>query len=106
MSLIIDKNHPDYEMEIYLMKGDKDDLYVIQDRPFAAGNLSWIEYDVETQLMHFIMDDGDLRDFGIEIDIAFAPNLKDQTSLPIALIQNSLFIDGAQFPLIVHGGHA
>lgn len=101
--MIIDKNHPDYEMEIYLMKGEKDDLYVIQDRPFSAGLLSWVEYDVETGMMNFIMDDGDLRDFGIEIDEKFAPNLKDYQTIPIALIQNSLFVEGGQFPLIVHG---
>ena len=104
-NIVINKNHPDYDMEIYLMRGIQGGLYIIQDRPFSAGILSWVEYDHENGMLNFIMDDGDIRDFGMPISPEFAEDLVEYKNILIALIQNSLYVDGAEFPLIVHGGH-
>ncbi len=87
------------------MKSDTGNLYIAQDRPFSSGTLSWIEFDKDNNQLNFIMDDGDIRDFGISVNPDFASILSDYKNIPIALVKNSLFVDGAEFPLIIHGGY-
>lgn len=103
--MIIQKDHPDYDMEIYMIKGETGKVYIIHDRPFKMGAPSWLEYDLETGYINFIMDDGNIRDFGIAIDTDFAPDIKNYNDITMALVKNSIYVDGAKYPLIIHGGH-
>jgi len=72
--MVINKSHPDYDMEVALIHDHNDLLYIIHDKPFS-NILSWVEYDTQTGMLNFIMDDGNLQDFGIPISDQYKNNL-------------------------------
>lgn len=86
------------------MHGDDGKIYVLHDRAFQK-ELSWIEYNVTTGQMEFIMEDGDLRDFGIPIDPNFGKHLQNIHTIPVAEIENGEYKDGNYFPLIMRTEH-
>ena len=103
-SIPIDTNtpdNPDFEIEGYLMKGSDDHVYFLHDRPFQK-MLSWVEYDVSTSQLNFIMEDGDLRDFGIPVLPQFSEHLKVMEEIAVAEITGGKYKDGNNFPLIIH----
>jgi hypothetical protein len=57
---------------------------------------------VATSQLNFIMEDGDLRDFGIPVKPEFAQYLKVMEEMPMAEIQDGKYKDGNNFPLIIH----
>jgi len=99
--MIIAKDHPDYDMEVALIHDQDDLLYIIHDKPFT-NTLSWVEYDIETGMLNFIMDDGALQDFGIPISSQYKDNLSVMPEIAIAYLNKGEFQSGFEYPLIVH----
>lgn len=96
-------DHPDMRIEVYMALGDDDNVYIIHDKPFQK-TLSWIEYDSEEHKLDFIMEDGDLRDFGIPVNPSFQPHLINTETIAVAEVDNGVLKNGGMFPLMKHGG--
>jgi hypothetical protein len=62
----LDNMHPDLDMVVKLFVTSEGELCIFHDRPFSK-DLSWLEYDARSHMVDFVMDDGDLRNFGIEV---------------------------------------
>ncbi len=94
-------DNPDFDLEVYIALGDDDLVYILHDEKFQK-ELSWIEYDIKEKRIDFIMEDGDLRHFGISIKPAYEPYLKTMSSIAIAHVNNGKYIDGNMYPLMIH----
>lgn len=99
--------NPDADMAIECVLTDNNPenqghlVWIFHDRPFLKV-LSWIEYDLKTSRIDFVMEDGDVRNFGIYIDAAFKPYMQNSYVLPVILKEGDEPIDGTTYPLIVH----
>jgi threonyl-tRNA synthetase len=98
--------HPDLKIKVELYVNDRAEAIVFYDRPFNK-QLSWLEYDLDDDRMDFVMEDGDIRNFGIPID----PKLKKylQNSHQVLMVktddksgQKIEAVEGEYFPIIIH----
>jgi hypothetical protein len=96
-------NFPDEGMNIDYFVTNDVEVCVMHDRPFAK-TLSWVEYDIASSRLDLIMEDGDIRNFGIPV----APHLKAyfMNTQTVYVIQLNLEDHAAEatleLPLIVH----
>lgn len=94
---------PDMNMKVELYVNDRAEAFIFHDKPFAK-QLSWLEYDLDEDKMDFVMNDGDVRNFGIPVD----PKLKKylQNSFQILMVQmdeeSGDPVEGDYFPIIIH----
>ena len=95
--------HPDLAMEVDLYVHEVGDINIFHNKPFQK-ELSWIEFDVQTNKIDFVMDDGDLRDFGIPIDPKFSTYLQNTQLISVVLFEDDEPTQEVQLPLITHGG--
>lgn len=94
-------HHPDLDMEVYFTLHDDGDGFIIHDRPFQQ-TLSWIEYDTTNGRLDFIMDDGDVRNFGIPVAPEFGVYLRNIQNIAIVLMIEGKAVGGEELPLIIH----
>lgn len=93
----------DMDMTVDLFISDAAAVCVIHDRPFSK-ILSWLEYDSRTNMVDFVMEDGDLRNFGIPVD----PKLRAyfHNTHHVRVIQmnptTKKVENGQELPLIIH----
>ena len=101
-------DNPDADMEVYcVLSEDVPEVlghlvWIFHDKPFTK-TLSWIEYDLTNNRLDFILEDGDIRNFGIPVDPSFRPYLQNSQVLPVMLTdRNDEPVDGETYPLIIH----
>ena len=95
-------HHPDLDMEVDLFVDTDTLVYIFHDVPFQK-EVSWLEYDVETQKLDFIMDDGDIRNFGTTVSIDIKPFIEKSDAICIAQRDGLEIINHSAVPLIRHG---
>lgn len=95
-------HHPDFDMELYYAMDTNCTVYVYHNRPFQK-ELSWLEYNLDTDSLDFIMDDGDIRNFGIAVDKSYGAYLQNNHCVAV-ILQNAEGqpVSGESVPLIVH----
>ena len=95
-------HHPDLDMELYYVMDANCAVYVYHNQPFRK-ELSWLEYNLDTQSLDFIMDYGDIRNFGIPVDSHYGKYLQNNHAVSVVL-ENAQGepISGESIPLIVH----
>jgi len=94
---------PDKSMKVELIVNDAAEAFVFHDKPFTK-QLSWLEYDLDNSKLDFIMNDGDIRNFGIPVDPHLSKYL--QNSFQVLMVQmdekTGEPVEGDYFPLIIH----
>lgn len=60
----------DGDMKVELVVNDRAEAAVLHNKPFTK-KLSWLEFDLDSNRLDFVMNDGDIRNFGIPVH----PNL-------------------------------
>jgi hypothetical protein len=95
-------SHPDMKMEVYGATHDDGDIFILHDRPFHQ-ELSWVEYDKTDSRIDFIMDDGNIRNFGINVPSEFGEKLKKLDTVSVILTRDQIAVSGEDYPLIMHG---
>ena len=93
--------YADMDMVVHCVLGNGIEVCVFHDRPFSK-TLSWLEYDMGTSRLDFILEDGDIRNFGIPIDKAFGRYLQNMQSISVILRKGNAMVDGETYPLILH----
>lgn len=95
--------HPRMGVRTELLVNDRAEAILLHDKPFDT-EISWFEYDLDSSRLEFIMEDGDIRDFGIAIDRQLAKYL--QNTYQILLVQvdkeSGEYEEEEYFPLIIH----
>jgi hypothetical protein len=94
--------HPEAGMNVYYIVDKNNAVYIFHDKPFMK-ELSWIEYDVDRSSLDFIMDDGDIRNHGIQIDKQYGAHLQNNHAISVILENESgQPVSGESIPLIIH----
>lgn len=93
----------DMDMEVELVVNERAEAMVLHDKPFTK-SLSWLEYDLDTSKLDFIMNDGDIRNFGIPVDPKLAKYL--QNAFQVLMVhmdkKSGEPVEGDFYPLIIH----
>ena len=94
-----ENNHLDIEVAI------KEDgrVVVFHNKPFK-NELSWFEFDLETNKLDFVLDDGDIRDIGLPLSSAVAKHMQNSHQILMVLLDNDTgeAKEGNYIPLIIH----
>lgn len=93
----------DMDMMVDMFISDESEVCILHDKPFTK-TLSWIEYDTQTSKVEFILEDGDIRNFGIPIDRKYRAYFHN-THIVNLLQWNPATKEvesGMELPLIVH----
>jgi hypothetical protein len=78
-------------------------VVVFHDKPFKK-DISWFEFDLDTNKFDFIMDEGDLRDFGMPLDKSVAVHMQNSHQILMVLLDDDTgeAKEGNYVPLIIH----
>lgn len=82
--------------------GNSGAAYVVIDREFNKP-VSWFELDAQNGRLEFIMEDGELRNFGVRLLPEINKHLMFATTITLALMNEDELLDAQELPLIVHG---
>jgi hypothetical protein len=95
------QSHPDMDMDVEISVYDPENIFIFHDKPFRD-ELSWVEYDVASGRIDFIMNDGDLRNFGILIKDDVGQYLRDIHTICVALVDEDDVLSDVELPLVTH----
>lgn len=98
------KNNPDKDLAITVYVTDKSEVCFFHDKPFSQP-LSWLEYNPDTGIVEFVMEDGDVRNYGIPLPLEYRPAV---VSSKIAYVihknpETRKVLGGKDLPLITRG---
>ena len=93
----------DDDMRVELAVNDRAEAIVFHNKPFAK-IISWLEFDLDTSRLTFIMDDGDSRDFGIPVHPKLARYMQNAFQVLMVYMEDSSDepIEGGYIPLMIH----
>lgn len=91
--------HPDMDIALHMVVASNRTVCVLYDKPFTK-ELSWVEYDAAENRLDFIMDDGDVRNFGIPVPGDIQPYMHEKTFVAFIERQGEELITEQEIPLI------
>ncbi|MCB9982399.1 MAG: hypothetical protein H6861_01820 [Rhodospirillales bacterium] len=90
---------------LYVEVAIKDDGRVVlfHDKPFKKP-ISWFEFDLNTNKFDFIMENGELRDFGLPLRQSVAKHMQNSHQILTVLLddESGEGKEGHYIPLIIH----
>lgn len=92
---------PDFKVDLVVNEGAK--VAVFHNKPFKQP-LSWLEFNLDTRDLDFVMDDGDVRNFGTKVPEDFAKDMQNAYMVLMVLMDEKTKEpdSGQYFPLIIH----
>ena len=95
--------HPRFGTYTELMINERAEALLLHDKPFQE-ELSWFEYDLDTSRLELIMEDGDIRDFGIAVDRMLAKYLQNAYQILTVMVDRNTgaYQEESYYPLIIH----
>ncbi len=93
------KHHLDIEVAV----DEKGKVVVFHNRPFKK-EIAWFEFDLSTNQLHFIVDDGDIRDAGLPLTRDVAKYMQNSHQILMVLLDDETgeATTGHYIPLIIH----
>jgi hypothetical protein len=91
------------EMKVELVINDRAEAFIFHNKPFKR-QISWLEYDLDTNKLDFVMNDGDQRNFGLLVKKDMSKYLQNSYQILMVLTDEKSGepIEGEYFPLIIH----
>lgn len=91
------------EMKVELVINDRAEAFIFHNKPFKR-QVSWIEYDLDTNKLDFVMNDGDTRNFGLLVKRDMSKYLQNAFQILVVLTDDKTGepVEGEYFPLIIH----
>ena len=99
METSLSYGHPDMEIAMEMCVAMDDTVCVIYNKPFVK-ELSWVEYDTSDHRLDFIMEDGDIRNFGIPVPTSVQPYMVGKPFIAFIKEEDELLVDEVEIPLI------
>src|SRR5688500_15135472 len=92
-------NDPDFKVDLVI--NDTAESYVFHHKPFRK-QLSWLEFDLGTHNLDFVMNDGDVRNFGAKVPDHLARHMQHAYQVMMVLMdeKSGQPVSGDYFPLI------
>lgn len=96
----VDENH---RLNIEVAVNEKGKVVVFHNRPFKR-DVSWFEFDLGTNKLDFILDDGDVRDTGLPLGRDVAKYMQNSHQILMVLLDDETgeAKEGNYIPLIIH----
>ena len=93
----------DLSFKVDLVISDTAEVHVFINKHFKK-KLSWLEFDLDTKNLDFIMNDGDIRNFGAKVPDHLAKHMHNAYQVMMVLMNEETGqpIAGDYFPLIIH----
>ena len=78
-------------------------VVIFHSHPFK-NNLSWMEFDLASNKLDFILDDGDIRNIGMPLNASVAKHMQNSHQILMVLMnpQTGDAREGNYIPLIIH----
>jgi hypothetical protein len=94
-----ENNHLD--IEVAVNEGGK--VVVFHNRPFKQ-QIAWFEFDLATNKLDFILDDGEIRDAGLPLGQQVAKYMQNSHQILTVLLDDDTgdATQGTYVPLIIH----
>ena len=95
----------DLNMQVEFAINDYAEAIVFHDKPFTK-SLSWLEYDLDSHRLDFVMEDGEIRNFGIPINPSLAKYMQNAFQVLLVLMDqvSGEPVEGDYYPLVIHRG--
>lgn len=89
------------DIEVAIKEGGH--AVIFHSHPFRD-NLLWMEFDLDTNKLYFVLDDGAMRDCGISLDVSVAKHLQNSHQLLMVLLnpETGEAKEGNYIPLTIH----
>jgi len=93
----------DPEFKIDLVINDEAEVYVFHNKPFK-NEISWLEFDLDTNNLDFVLAEGDIRNFGAKVPDHLSKHMQNAYQVMMVHMNEDTgeAIDGDYFPLIIH----
>lgn len=91
------------DMKVELVINERAETFIFHNKPFTR-QISWIEYDLDTSKLDFIMNNGDQRNFGLFVKKDMSKYLQNAYQILMVLTDEKSGepIEGEYFPIIIH----
>jgi hypothetical protein len=91
------------DFRVDLKISDTAEVFVFHALPFEK-KLSWLEFDLDTGNLDFVMNDGDVRNFGAKVPENLAKHMHNAYQVMMVQMDQETGqpVSGAYFPLIIH----
>ena len=96
----IDENN---RLDIEVAVNETGKVVVFHSHPFK-NDISWFEFDLETNKLDFVLDDGDIRDIGLPLLNNVAKHMQNSHQILMVLLdpETGDAKEGNYVPLIIH----
>ena len=102
-----EKQSQNVDFKVELVVNDTAEVYLFHSEPFNKP-LSWVEFDLDSHNLDFIMDDGDVRNFGTKVPDHLSKHM--QNAFQVMMVQrdddSGQPVSGEYFPLIIHRAYS
>lgn len=90
-----------YSFELYVNEDQK--VYIFHNKPLKS-ELSWLEFDLSSGRLEFVMADGENRDIGVTVPQSMTKNMQNAHQILMVLTDEVTgeALEGEYFPLILH----
>ena len=91
------------QMKVELVINDRAEAFIFHNKPFTR-QISWVEYDLDTNKLDFVMNDGDQRNFGLLVKKDMSKYLQNAYQILVVLTDEKSGepVEGEYFPIIIH----
>lgn len=93
----------DTPLDIDVAVNEKGKVVVFHNLPFK-NDIAWYEFDLATNKLDFVLDDGDIRDIGLPLTAGISRYMQNSHQILTVLLDNNTgeAKEGKYIPLIVH----
>ena len=94
----------DEGVKVELVVNDRAEAAILHSKPFTK-QLSWLEFDLDSNKLDFILEDGDLRTFGIPVHPDLSKYLQNAFQVLMVEVDEETGDRGEDqhyMPLIIH----
>lgn len=93
----------DNPLHVEIGVDDKGKVVVFHDKPFR-NDVSWFEYDAEASKLDFVLDDGEIRDIGMQLVPEISKHMHNTHQILMVLLDDETgeAKEGIYVPLIIH----
>lgn len=91
------------KLEIEVAVKDDGKCAIFHNKPFR-NDLSWLEFDLDSYQLDFVLDDGEVRDVGLPLTKEISKNMQNSHQVLMILLddQTGAAKEGYYVPLILH----